>query len=863
VSSDHSPEARSSPVRKTAMPNHSRNLAAFLVSVACLYFGPRLARGDEVQVAICEGISLGKEGSRPQRNPDDRYRVPALGIARIPAKYSARGVVIDRPQPFVIQAKTLVHEKAGRYRLILRSRSTARLEIDGQVLAETKAISRNSAGHESVPDYPDPEDPRWRAVATGDQEIIVPWVADGQPHEFLVWAVVGESKLRPETGELSVSLVAPGSVPVLIGDGHVELSDAGWTAFADSERLRLDAIDGSRRHEAAKNDQAYWFDRHRLAQSVAGQAPELGFIDRLIQQRLDESKEALASPADDAAFFRRLALDTIGVIPDSREVEAFLADTRADKRSRAIDARLADPRWADGWMGYWQDVLAENPGILKPTLNNTGPFRRYLHDALEDNLPFDRFVTELIRMEGSIRDGGPAGFAVASENDAPLAAKAHIVGKAFLAVEMKCARCHDAPTHPYDQADLFGLAGLLGNKAQVIPASSTVKQQEGGRAPAISVSLKDGDKVEPRWSLSSIAPASAAEGLLEADAKPRERLAALVTSPRNPRFAAVIVNRMWKRYIGVGLVEPVDDWDNGAKPSHPAVLEGLAIELIRHDYDLKHVARVMLNSRVYQSSVRPSHAVVSSSSPEGRLFAAAVRRRMTAEQLIDSMFAAVGKPLGAEELNLDPDGRRPPTEFLNLGVPRRAWQFTSTSNERDRPALSLPVTQTIVDVLQTFGWRPSRPDPITVRDDATNPLQPAILANGVVANRVSKLSDQSAITELCLMDQSSEALIGAAFLRILSRPPSSSEVDKLVAYLGDTYKSRIIPGAKKREHRAASRRVSWSNHLSPEASKIQLDRERAARLGEPATERLTPEFRERMEDIVWALINSPEFLFLP
>ena len=90
-----------------------------------------------------------------------------------------------------------------------------------------------------------------------------------------------------------------------------------------------------------------------------------------------------------------------------------------------------------------------------------------------------------------------------------------------------------------------------------------------------------------------------------------------------------------------------------------------------HNYDLKHVARLILESRVYQAQVQtlPPNAV------------GPTRRRMSAEQLVDSLFAAVGKEFHAEELNLDPDGRRPPTEFLNLGVPRRAWQFTSTSND--------------------------------------------------------------------------------------------------------------------------------------------------------------------------------------
>jgi hypothetical protein len=299
----------------------------------------------------------------------------------------------------------------------------------------------------------------------------------------------------------------------------------------------------------------------------------------------------------------------------------------------------------------------------------------------------------------------------------------------------------------------------------------------------------------------------------------------------------------------------VDDWDDSPSFRHPELLAALAREFVTHDYDLKHIVRLILNSRAYQAQV-----VAGAGAP-----GAPGRRRMTAEQLVDSLFAAVGKEFGTEELNLDPDGRRPVTEFLNLGTPRRAWEFTSTSNERDRPALSLPVVQSVVDLLETFGWRPSRQDPITVRDEATTPLQPALLANGTVGSRVVRLSDDGAITALCLVDQPAEALIQAVYLRILSRPPSDVEASRLVAYLGDTYPTRIVPGATSqlRGSAAAPRRVSWSNHLSPEASTIQIERERAARAGDPPTARLTPEFRERMEDVVWALINSPEFVFVP
>lgn len=847
------------------------NRSAALLALVLIAWAGSACAADLERVAIWEKIPATWDWQAPEREADDAFEAAALGFVRLPAKYNARGIETDRLIPFAMHAEAALKVEAGPHRLVLRSRGAARLLVDGKVLAETKPIKPNGSGHENVPEVLPPEDVRWRYVGTGDQEAIVPWTSDGASHRVELWAVIGHKKLRPETGELSVSVVGPGGVPVLIGGtGRVELTDAGWSAYAESERVRLAEFDTDRRRAAARSEDPFWKDRHALARREAEThakpvpAGVGNLIDRFVQAERAGERRALPPLSTDAAFFRRLALDTIGVVPAPSEVESFLADSRPDKRARAIDDRLADPRWADGWMGYWQDVLAENPGILKPTLNNTGPFRRYLHGAFLDNLAFDRFATEMIRMEGSALGGGPAGFAIASENDAPMAAKAHVLAKAFLAADMKCARCHDAPFHPYEQSDLFGIAAMLAGKPLAIPATSTVQSQEGGRAPTVSVTLRAGDKVPPRWNLPEAGEETLPDGFVAENATSRERLAALITSPWNSRFAPVIANRLWKRYLGAGLVEPVDDWDNSPSTRSPELLEALGRELMAHDYDLKHLARLILNSRVYQEEVQPAHTVANvDNSKADPLPLAPTRRKMTAEQLVDSMFAVVGKSFGAEELNLDPDGRRPPTEFLNLGMPRRAWEFTSTSNERDRPALSLPVVQSLVDVLQTFGWRPSRQDPITDRDEASTPLQPALLANGIAANRVVGLSDDNVITELCLKNQSPEDLIRAVTLRVLSRPPTKRESERLVAYLGAAYQGRIVPGAKPNPLHRFTRRVSWSNHLSPEATTIQLEREKAARAGDPPTTRLTAEFRERMEDVVWALLNSPEFVFLP
>ncbi len=848
-----------------------------LVIGVALISGPvALAEGGPVRVTIWEGISEGWDGPAPGRTPDDAYDAPAMGFARLPAKVNARGIEVDRAAPFGLAARTTLRVPAGPHRLILRAKGAARLTIDGKLVAQTGPIQPNAAGHEPVPEPTPPEDARWREVAAGDQERVVAWTSDGRAHEVELRTILGAKKLRPEPGEMSVSVVGPGGVPVLVG-GTVDqtLTPDGWDAYAAAEAARLDVFNTARRRHAARGEDAFWRARHEFARREAYRVfpPELPSdvlrpdpvdpIDRRIGEGLAKAGLRPNPPVDDAAFLRRLSLDTIGLPPTAEEVESFLADPRPDKRARAVDSRLADDRWADGWMGYWQDVLAENPGILKPTLNNTGPFRRFVYLAMLDDMPFDRFVTELVRMDGSRLFGGPAGFGLATQNDAPMAAKAHVLAKAFLAADMKCARCHDAPAHPFDQAQLFGLAGMLDGKPQAIPATSTVRSQAGGRTPVVSVSLHAGDKVAPGFDLSDLAPADLPAAMISGKATSRDRLAALLVSPRNARFARVIANRIWARYMGAALVEPIDDWDGeaGMSVSHPALLDDLARDFLASGYDLKSVARQILNSRAYQA--RPEGTAPPRGSSEPRHFAGPTRRRMSAEQIADSLFAAAGKRFGTEEQCVDPEGRRPPNEMLNLGVPARAWQFASTANERDRPALSLPVTQTFVDLMETFGWRPARQEPLTVREEATTPLQPAQLANGVVASRAARLSDDSAITALCLEDRPLPGLIRSVYLRVLSRPPTEAEVDRATAYIGDSYRDRVVPGAPTNLVRRPVRRVSWSNHLHPRATEIQLREEKDARRGDPPTARLRPEFRERMEDVVWALMNSPEFVILP
>ena len=565
----------------------------------------------------------------------------------------------------------------------------------------------------------------------------------------------------------------------------------------------------------------------------------------------------VTSLTDDLSFLRRVYLDVVGVPPSLEEIASF---QKNPDRKVVIDKVLADPRWADHWMGYWQDVLAENPNILNPTLNNTGPFRWWLYESLRDNKPMDFFVTELLRMKGSERLGGPAGFATASQNDVPMAAKGTIIGSAFLGVEMKCARCHDAPAAKSTQEDLFKIAAMLNSKEIEVPKTSSVSLdhlKNLGRKPLIHVTLAVGTKVKPQWSLTEFCDVSAA-GLAEHPEDTRDQLAALITAPQNERFAQVIANRLWARYMGRGIVDPVADWEKG-KPSHPELLKWLGREFVRGGYDMKHLARLVLNSHAYQ---RATDTELKEPSP---LFAAPAPRRLMAEQIVDGLFAATGKPFRTEEVCLDIDNTRDLKNAIHLGKPRRSWMLTSTSNERDRPSLSLPRIQAVGDVLSAFGWRGARQDPTSIRDQAPNVLQPAILSNGTVGIWLTRLSDDHGVTQLALRKQSVDQLVDNLYLKLLTRLPTKDEKDLYVKHLTPGYESRVQTFKMKREGSTRTREkyVSWSNHLDAEATLVRQAQENAARQGDPSTGNLDDNWRMRLEDILWAMLNAPEWAFSP
>ncbi|MFV0445466.1 MAG: DUF1553 domain-containing protein [Planctomycetaceae bacterium] len=846
---------------------------------------PATVPDDRVRVEVMEGVPVARSWKFRVREPQLLYETDLFALKDLPRKYNAKALITERKVPLLVHLATRLDLPAGDYEFLVRSLDAARLYVDGELRAETPFMDLRSDAHGPYYHLEDPG-PGLLSVAAGHAENRVTVKLAAGQHQISLYRLIGNKGRSAYPGETCIGFgPVGGPYQFLSPTRALPFTDAGWLTFLKEDEARLQQWEFQLRQTTDRAEDQYWDQRHAYARKHAGpeipvppalqdDARPVGEIDRFINAKLAERKIDPKPLTDDFAFLRRVTLDLTGVIPTAKEIEAFLAAPAATRRAAAIERLINSPAWADHWVGYWQDVLAENPGLTKPELNNSGPFRWYLYEAFCDGKPMDRFVTELLMMEGSALEGGPAGFSIASQNDVPMAAKAHVVGTAFLGVEMKCARCHDAPNHDLTQRDLFSLAAMLKREEQPIPQTSSIPATPEQLARMqVRVTLKPGEKIKPDWpfvefvslesddgkSTTSTTPFILPPELMREPNDTRASLAAQITSPYNTRFAKVVANRLWKRYLGQGFIEPVDDWE-GATCEYPELLDWLARELVTHDYDLKHVARLILNSEAYQrQSVGPED-----SREAMDLIAGPRRRKLTGEQLADSLYHLAGKDYGSEELTMDRDGKQSMRNFLHLRYPHRAWQFVAVANERDRPSLNLPAAQTVIDLMAAYGWRQQRQDPLTDREDTLTPLQPMALAHGSAAAKSLDLSDDSALTAFALQDQPVEQLVEQLFLQILSRPSTSTEREALVGLLSPGYAQRIVAGPEAVPPTRIFRSgVTWANHFAPKSDEEAIARQRQILEGDPPSVRLNSDWRERAEDAVWALVNLPEFIFVP
>ncbi len=851
----------------------------------------------EVVVTFHAGASTHTSFSLVPPEETMRATLPAMAIHRLPLRFDAGGIRKLWKGP-VLMRMYLEREFADdEYELLLRSPGLSQLWIDGQVELSTGPRRLFPNAHQPMLVY-ETDIPWLRVPRVGDQETRATVKLPAGKHRFVLEAIVGSKTSRCETGETLVAfrkatspqndghdpeaifVVLTGSDAVLTGSDAgrtVELTDADFLELRGTTEELLSAIDTANLTATAQQTTSEWDEQakrlalqHRKLSGRTNNARtnrERHAADKYALRRLLTSQVMDVRPAEPLAWLRRVSLDTRGIPPTVDEIEEYQSLPFETRKEIFVDRFLDSPRWADHWTSYWQDVLAENPSILKPSLNNTGPFRYWIHDALTLNKPMHRMVGELIHMQGDIQAGGPAGFGMAAQNDVPMAEKAHVLASAFLAVDLKCARCHDAPYHPWKQQQLFEMAAMLRETAIKVPATSSVPRAFFARheddAP-ISITLQPDDVVEPAFPKEILAteryfapddfPTRPGSSLADFASSRDALIQSLLASERFPQ---VLVNRMWDRMLGWGLVSSVDDWYD-ADVREPRLLEELADYFVETGFDAKALHRRILLSDIY------SQAAVDSAEVENP-YLAPWQRRMSAEQVVDSLHSVTGVEMSTEVISFDPEASQKLANFLNLGVARRAWQLVSLSNERDRPSLALPKAASIVECLEAFGWRASRQSPQTHRPQEANLVQPGVVANGHLTTTVTRMTAGSLLERLSLEADSPEALVDKLYMAVLTRKPTQGEATKFVGLISDGFDTRI------RKQYAASPGpaplhqgfVTWSNHFDVKANLLRRQQEKALADGPKPSGRIEGNWRRIAEDAVWALINSPEFQLVP
>lgn len=356
-------------------------------------------------------------------------------------------------------------------------------------------------------------------------------------------------------------------------------------------------------------------------------------VDRFMDAYFAAHKIKAPRIVDDRTFARRVYLDVLGLLPPPEELEEFLADKRRDKRARLVSRLLADnENYAIHWMTFWNDMLRNDYRGTGYIDGGRKQITHWLYAALLRNMPYDRFVAELVdpKPESEGFTKGIVWRGVVNASQTPQMQAAQNVSQVFMGVNLKCASCHDSFIDDWTLADAYGLAGIYSDG----PLEMVLCDKPTGKTAALRFIYPQLGEIDP-----------------QADKAARlKQLAQLITHRQDGRLTRTFVNRLWQKLFGHGLVEPVDEMEN---PSwNVDLLDWLAEDFADHGYDAKHVIELLLTSRAYQL---PSVAATEVLEKEF-VFRGPIVRRMSAEQFRDALTTVTRIGYATPAVNLPLEG---------------------------------------------------------------------------------------------------------------------------------------------------------------------------------------------------------------
>lgn len=539
---------------------------------------------------------------------------------------------------------------------------------------------------------------------------------------------------------------------------------------------------------------------------VENQSWPLTDIDRFILGRLEAKGIEPAPEASAGTWLRRVTQDLTGLPPTLAEIEAFAADASPEAEKRVVDRLLNRVDYAERMTGLWLDNAryADSNGFQHDNGRSMWPWRDWVIDAFRTNMPYDRFVTEQLAgdlleeptqqqliatgfnrnhphsIEGGIIDEE---YRVMYAND-----KTTTAGTLFLGLTMECTRCHDHKYDPLTMTDYYSLFAFFNTSSELgAPGEKGFKHKAKAVPPFISYETGDPeaedtlvmimeDTIRQTYVLGQglfdqpgeMVEARTPEVLPDFNGYSGNRLgfARWLTSSENPLFARVTVNRLWQQFFGIGLVDTPDNFGmQGSLPSHPLLLDWLAVEFRRNDWDLQHLIRTIVLSATYRQS---SDFRSDLGDLENRLLARGPTFRLSAEMIRDQALMVSGlmsRQVGGPSVKpYQPEG-----VWDDLNASDNVAEIYEQDSGPDlyRKSMYTYWRRAVLHPAMAAFDAPTR-DVCSVERESTNtPLQALVTLHGPAFIEASRRLAEISVTEA--------DPISYAFRTILSRRPDQDE----------------------------------------------------------------------------------------